>query len=285
MSQDPTQNPYGGPPPQDPNQNPYGGSPPQNPYGTPPQNPYGELPPNYGTPPGYGVPPPGYGTAPGYGYNAPPPTEPLPLGEALRQLPSQYIRVLTKPSPTTFAIEMGRASWDIVWVQLLISAVLSAILSYAGSLINPFRFTSLGTTSPSPVNPGTFQGITLGASLGSVILVPLFFFIGAGILYLLAKAFGGTGTFLAQSYTFLLIGVPVGIVSGLLSLIPILGGLVAFGLSIYAIVLEVFAIMAVHRLSGGKATAVVLIPVGVAILLAICLVVVVIAIVAASLPR
>lgn len=276
MSQDPTQNPYGGPPPQDPNQNPYGGPPPQNPYEAPP--------PNYGTPPGYGVPP-GYGTAPGYGYNAPPSAEPLPLGEALRQLPSQYIRVLTKPSPTTLAMEMGKAAWDIVWLQLLISAVLSAILGYAGSLINPFRFTSLGTTSPSPIDPGTLQAITLGSSLGSVILVPLFFFIGVGILYLLAKAFGGTGTFLAQSYTFLLIGVPVGIVSGLLSLIPILGGLVAFGLSIYAIVLEVFAIMAVHRLSGGKATAVVLIPVGVIFLLLICGFVFLFALIAASLPH
>ncbi len=264
MSQDPNQNPYGTPPPQDPNQNPYGAPPPQNPYEVPPGP---------------------YGTAPGYGYNAPPPAESLPLGEALRQLPSQYVRVLTKPSPTTFAMEMGKAGWDIVWVQLLISAVVSSILGYVGSLINPFRFTTLGTTSPSPIDPGTLQGITLGISLGSVILVPISFFIGTGIIYLLAKAFGGTGTFLAQSYTFLLFGVPVGIVSSFLSLIPILGGLAALGLSIYAIVLEVFAIMAVHRLSGGKATAVALIPVGVLVLLAICLVVVGIALIAASLPH
>lgn len=277
MSQDPTQNPYGGQPPQDPNQNPYGAPPPQNPYGAPPQNPYG-VPPNYGMPPGYG-------TAPAYGYNAPPPSTPLPLGEALRQLPSQYIRVFTKPSPTTFAMEMGKAGWDIVWVQLLISAVLAAIVGYLGSLINPFRFTSFGTTSPAPIDPATLQGIALGSTLGSIILVPIFFFIGTGILYLIAKAFGGTGTFLAQCYTFLLIGVPLGIVSDLISLIPILGLLVAFALGIYGIVLQVFAVMAVHRLSGGKATGVVLIPVGLAFLLLICGFVFLFALIAASLPH
>jgi hypothetical protein len=49
-------------------------------------------------------------------------------------------------------------------------------------------------------------------------------------------------------------------------------GLVAFGVSIYAIVLHIFSIMAVHRLSGGKATAVVLLPIAIGILLILLLV-------------
>src|SRR5260370_31560798 len=85
------QNPYGTPPPQ----NPYG-TPPQNPYASPsPQNPYGTPPPQYGTPPyqqgGYG-----------YGY-APPQQAPRSIGQAIQELPNQYIRVLTKPSAQTFA--------------------------------------------------------------------------------------------------------------------------------------------------------------------------------------
>ena len=262
MSQDPNQNPYQTPPPQDPNQNPYSSMPP--------------------VPGPYGVPP--YGTAPGYGYNVPP-VGPLPLGEALRQLPQQYMRVLTNPSPLTFAQEMGKASWDIVWVQLLIEAVLSALIGYLGILITPNRFSSLMTPGAPPMDPGILQAVNLGGSLGSIILVPLGFFLIMGIFYLLAKAFGGTGTFLAQCYTLLLIGVPMGIISGLVLLVPLLGALLILAVAVYQIVLEIFAFMAVHRLSGGKASAVVLIPIGAIFLLVICGVVVLVAVIAASLPR
>src|SRR5437016_1773699 len=73
-------NPYGAP------ENPYGA--PQNPYSTPPppENPYAT--------PAYGGP--YYQEAPGY---IPPPSAPRPLSEALRELPEQYIRVVTRPSP------------------------------------------------------------------------------------------------------------------------------------------------------------------------------------------
>ena len=264
---------------QDPNQNPYGTPPPQDQYGVP-QNPYGPQSGQYGTPPPQNP----YGVPPGYGYGGPPPSAPLPLGEALRQLPNQYMRVITKPSAATFAQEIGKASWDIVWVQLLIYAVISALLSYISILFMPNRFNFTGAAA-TPMPAGTLQAITLGSSFGLVILVPLFFFIGIGITYLIAKAFKGTGTFVAQSYAVLLYSVPLGIISSLLGLIPILGTVVSLAVGIYDIVLAIFAVMAVHRLSGGKATAVILIPAGVAVLLAICAFVVLIGIIAASLPR
>ena len=47
--------------------------------------------------------------------------------------------------------------------------------------------------------------------------------------------------------------------------------IIALALLVYEIVLQIFAIMAVHRLSGGKSTAVVLIPLGVLVLLFGCL--------------
>jgi hypothetical protein len=57
-----------------------------------------------------------------------------------------------------------------------------------------------------------------------------------------------------------------------LSLIPFLGSSVGGLASIYQYVLQTFQMMAVHRLTTGKAIAVVLIPVGVGILLALGLV-------------
>lgn len=227
-----------------------GGADPYSGYGTPPpQNPYG-------TPPPQGP----YGT-PQYGY-APPQQGPRPLAQALQELPNQYIKVLTKPSPQSFAEEMGKADWGIVWIQLLILALAGTVLGFIHGAIfgNPF-------TSTTGVNYSAFLALTAGSSTFSFISVPVSFFILVGIQYLLAKAFQGQGSFLSQGYSTLLYQVPINIVSYLLAFIPILGGIAGFALSIYGIVLNIFLVMAVHRLSGGKSAAVVLIPIAVLFLL------------------
>ena len=253
-------NPYGTPPPQ----NPYGAA--QNPYTPPTENPYAAPPYPY------------YQGGPGYG---PPQSAPLPLGEAIKGLPRQYIKVTTKPGVMTFAEEMGKASWNIVWIQLIALAIIYAIFGYLNTLISP-TFTS---TSSSTFDPATLRSLIAGLSLVFIIIVPVFFFIGMGILYGLAKAFGGQGKFVTQCYTNLLFSVPIGIVSSIVGLIPIAGAVIATALSIYSIVLNVFSLMAVHRLSGGKATAVVLIPVGVVLLLACALVILFVTLIVAALQH
>ncbi len=256
-----------------PAENPYG-APPENPYAMPPQNPYANAPENpYATTPA---------SEPYYVGGYMPFTQgPLPLGEAIRQLPGQYLRVLTRPGAMTFAAEMGKASWDIVWVQLIFLAIVTAGLSYLGVLIN--RGLGLGTTTSNPaLSPSmaqAIQALTLGSSLGNIILVPLLFFIGMGILFGLARAFGGQGRFVTQCYTILLFDVPLRILIAIVGLIPFAGPILAIAGYIYDVVLAIFAIMAVHRLTGGRASAVVLIPIGVALVLACALVIVVVAII------
>jgi hypothetical protein len=256
-----------------------------NPYGTPPsqsslppqQYPYGapvqpSQPAYYDSAPGYG-PQSNYGTPPNYqqqnygipygalnygqpGYGTPVASAPLPLGKAIQQLPDQYIKVLTRPSALTFDQEKGKAAWDIVWVQLIILAVGFTFFSFLVSLIFP------GSTSQFGV------GTSL---LYLIILIPLIFFIGMGPYYLIAKAFKGEGTFLQQCYTALLFSTPVAVIFGILIFIPILGGIAFLAIIVYSNVLNIFSIMSVHRLSGGKATAVALIPGVVAVLLSILL--------------
>ena len=244
-----------------------------------PQNPYqGQGQPGSGGPEpysGYGTPPPQYGIPPnqqggfGYGY-APPQQAPRSIGQAIQELPNQYIKVVTKPSAQTFAEEMGKADWAMVWIQLLGLAILGTILGLIRAAI--------GLAGSSFVNSGRFDpaailALSVSGSTFSFISVPLAFFILVGIQYLLAKAFQGQGTFLAQGYTTLLFQVPIYIVSYILGFIPILGGIAGLALLIYSWVLNVFAIMAVHRLSGGKASAVVFIPiVVVGLLLFLCVV-------------
>ncbi|HXZ05202.1 MAG TPA: YIP1 family protein [Ktedonobacteraceae bacterium] len=277
------QNPYGAPSPQ----NPYGAPSPQNPYGTPPpQNPYASPPPQnpYGAPPnqqggyGYGYAPPQQG---GYGYGYVPPQQaPRSIGQAIRELPNQYIRVLTKPSARTFAEEMGKADWAMVWIQLLIWAVAGTIV---GLIAAALRLASSSLIGTSGVNYNALLALTVSGNAFAFISVPISFFILVGIQYLLAKAFKGEGNFLTQGYTTLLFEVPIYIVSYLVGLIPILGGIVGFALLIYGWVLNVFAIMAVHRLTGGKASAVVFIPIAVVFLLLIlCIVALAAIFVAAS---
>jgi hypothetical protein len=254
-------------------ENPYS-TPLQNPYDPNVQNPYSAPPPQYDGPPAYGNA--GYQQA-GYGYAAP--ESPRPLSVAIQELPKQYIKVCTRPSVQSFVEEIGKADWAIVWIQLLVLAVVSAIFGYIGSLI--YRAPAFATGSSSAYT-SLFTSLAVGGSVFSIISVPLLFFIGAGIQYLLARAFRGQGTFLQQCYAALLYQVPLGIISRVIGLVPILGSIVAFALSIYGIVLNVFAIMAVHRLSGGRATAVVLIPVGIVILLFICLFVILVVFLAAA---
>jgi Yip1 domain len=187
---------------------------------------------------------------------------PHPLREALWQLPRQYLRVLRKASKRTFAEEMGKASWALVWVQLLGLTVINITVTWVFNLLPSLH--ALGLTNLGGGGPQWLQNLStvLSHPLGQLPLTPLSFFIISAILYLLARAVGGQGTFLAQSYTTLLFSVPLTLLFSVLALvlgvIPFAGLIlvlvVFFALAIYQLILQTQTIMAVHALSGGKAT-------------------------------
>jgi hypothetical protein len=135
-------------------------------------------------------------------------------------------------------------------------------------------------TGANPFPPAALRQMQMSfmnSAFSTIASVPVYFFIGQGLYYLLARLFRGTGTFLAQSYTTLLFYTPLAMIGNILSilalalivLVPSLSGLFAvlgffalFGLAlwVYQIVLQTFTFMATHRLSGGKATAVAILP-------------------------
>ena len=156
------------------------------------------------------------GVPPNRGNDSPPVT-PLPFREALRQLPRQYIRAITRPSAATFAEEMNKATWGMLWVQLFGIALFSLLISLLLIPLYPLlleRFLQLiampqGATPLPPTVLKQFQ-TSLTNSIGSSIAsVPTSFFIGQGIYYLFAKMFRGTGGFLIQGYTTLLFQTPL----------------------------------------------------------------------------
>jgi hypothetical protein len=237
------------------------------------QGPYTEYS-AYGPATGPQMPPPGFSAPQAVPYfNAPP----LSLWEAIKQLPKQYWRILTKPGAATFAEEMGKARWDVIWAQILGLSLLSALLVSLVWLILIAFLTSILNAQPVPPGEPSPSSFTAFFFLP----IPLFavavflgglggFFLGEGITYLLAKAFGGQGSFMVQAYTALLFQVPIGLGITLLSLIPFVGYFASVA-GIYSYILQTFQLMAVHRLSTGKAVAVVLIPVAAGILLGIIL--------------
>ena len=201
-----------------------------------------------------------------------------PMSKSRRGLPGQYMYVITHPSAKTFESEGNKARWSRVFAQILAYAIITVVLGLITSqLIHAILGGIVSFIDGFPGLSAFTFSTSSGAALLNIVYVPVFFFIGVLIQYAFARAFYGEGTFLAQTYDSLLYQVPLGMLNGLLTLLFLLipgAGLVlaacaAVVLFVYAVVLNIFMIMGVHRLSGGKATAVVLIPYGVALALAL----------------
>ncbi len=303
----PTPGSYAQQPEQPSTPNPYAPQPQQPPFV---QNPYATPGEGYGTP--YFTPPPTYG----YGYaQAQPEARPLPLGQAVRELPGQYWKILSKPGPRTFAAEQGKAEWGIIWIQLLFLMLFEAITALPIGLIEKSSFNATLTASGSAVLLDIPTSVFIIAiTIGVIVFTPLVFFATVGVQWLVARAFKGTGWFKQQAYNQLLFQVPVTFITALLYLLitPFLSSvtammtitpgttpninplalvisliveLIASGVGIYGIVLNVFSIMAAQRLSGGKATGVVLIPYAAVIVLYLCCICALLATTMSSLPH
>jgi hypothetical protein len=228
------------------------------------------APPPYGYGYGYAVPPQGFYGQPPHMFQAPPvmqPATPLPLWVAISQLPRQYWRVLTHPKAVTFIEEERTAAWNIIWVQLLILAVVEALALLLIVFLEFFLFQAFLPSATISVVSQALPIVAIVIVLIAMASVPISFFFGAGIYHLIAKAFGGRGTFLSYCYNYSLIVIPISILSVVLSVIPCLGSMAGLSGTVYEIVLLIFMTMGVHRLSGGKASATVLMPMITGILL------------------
>ncbi len=180
--------------------------------------------------------------------------QPLPFWEAVRQLPRRYRFVLTKPGLEPFLGEMNLAEWKIVWFQLLIYTVVAAGLAFVRAL-----FSSTPTDGSGLNSPAVLQALNLGSSLGLLLLIPVLFFFSMGLLYGLARAFGGHGIFVQQVYTTLLFLTPWGLTVSVLGVIPFVGSFLSAFLGViffaYCVMLQCFATVAVHQMPGSKAVA------------------------------
>jgi hypothetical protein len=97
---------------------------------------------------------------------------------------------------------------------------------------------------------------TIGGAIGAVIGLLIF----ALIVYAIANAQGGTGTFQTQVALLGTFVPPLLLISLFLAQIPILGGIIGFLLFIYQLYLYITATQAAQNVTAGKAAVAVLLP-------------------------
>jgi hypothetical protein len=190
-----------------------------------------------------------------------------PRKPAALDLVGQYFKVLSKPTASTFALVSERANWRTVWLQVFILALIPLVFGLI-RLFDPFLASQVAVRSRLLYD--ILVSFSFGASIAALILrmviAPLFFFITVSLQFLLAKMFGGAGTYIEQSHAALLYLVPLTFLSSLLTTIivfvrsldlHIFNPLISFVLLVYGIFLNVVMIKGVHRLTGEKSTLVV----------------------------
>jgi len=120
---------------------------------------------------------------------------------------------------------------------------------------------------------GQGMGATLcGGLCGGIFGGLAGFYLSHGLTYVLAKLLGGTGSYTTQTYLASLFAVPLGILSGFISLIPCLGLLAALGFIIFGFVLTVRMLKVTHALPTGKALIVMGVPILLSFIILGCLV-------------
>lgn len=210
----------------------------------------------------------------------------VPSEGSAMSMTDTWISAVTKPNVATFtkiAAQPGATtSKALLWV--FVASLVTSFATFIAQAINAggqmgflrqFLPPEIARDLPLGGAPSFgFGTVICGAPVAAIFAV-LGFLIGTGLIQWVAKLFGGTGSFDKLAYTFSAITVPFSVVTAVLTLIgiiPIIGiltGLVSFALSIYVIVLEVFAVQAVNRLTTGKAVGAVLLP-ALAIFLLVC---------------
>lgn len=168
-----------------------------------------------------------------------------------------WVKALTQPSVATYQDFVSRpeVSSRRAYIWVFLGSVVASGLTLLGILL----FGSLAALGAEEALD--LAGGFLIVILAFVCLAPLgglFAILGlviiAAISQAIARSLGGSGTYSELSYAFGAYLAPLGIVSSVLSMIPIIN-LLTIPLAIYGVFLNILAIKSVHRFGWGKALA------------------------------
>jgi len=182
-------------------------------------------------------------------------TSPRPFGE----IPGLWLKI-TQMTEQFFAQEAPRASGSNTLISVVILAVLSAVLSALSSLIGGGLQAALLPPEYRDMAAAGLGGSVVCAICSGLIGTALGFYIGNGLTYLGARVLGGDGDFGTQTYLQSLFAVPIGIVSAVAGLVPVVGAIAVLALAVYAFILNVRLFKVIHNLTSGKAVAAIILP-------------------------
>jgi hypothetical protein len=170
--------------------------------------------------------------------------------------------ILQRPSVATFE-EHEKNDLQGATIYVAIAAAINGILAAIGAAIQR-----------SPVGFGS-------ALIGGIVFSLIFFYFYMGVIYLLGRAFGGTGNFGELAYDIALFSAPLSVVGSLLGIIPVLGLIAGLVLFIYEIYLTYLGIQSGMNLPKDKAILVMAIIAAVLIAIFVCIAIFFFAIIAA----
>ena len=188
--------------------------------------------------------------------------------------------ILRRPAVGAFEeYEKNNLQWATIYVA--IAAVVSAILgAIAFTIQRPYIEQQLRDAETQLGGQVDLTGALasrsiVGAIFGGLLGTLFGFFIFLGIVYLIGRAFGGTGNFGELAFDMSLFWAPLMVVRALISIIAIgplaiLTGLVSFAIAIYNLYLTYLAIQSGMNLPKNKALYVILIIFGIALVIGLC---------------
>ena len=186
-------------------------------------------------------------------------------------------RVLTQPGEPVFEQEKlnpnGTLQTALIWMVVagVIAAIFGVISAAVGASSAAAMISQMGLPPEVQAQMAPMLSMaTGGAGFGAILMVPIGFLIGTFIIHLIAKMLGGQGEYSTYAYLVSTYQAPLTIASSIISIIPFLGGCIAFLIVIYTYVESYFAVKVNYGLSSGRAVAAILIPLAILVVLVAC---------------
>ena len=182
-----------------------------------------------------------------------------------------YWKALFMPTPRTFAEEKPYATWRSVFSQLAILLIcvgaVSAIILIQ-KFIHPISKTTLKDETLNSITSLLNASTSLPAAIFQLVFLPVSFFFFMIFQFLFAKSFRGVGRFVEQCYTTLLYYAPFTMIAtvlgAFLTIFPFGGngqiftatvrGAITLIFLALSLIINVPALMGVHRISKSQAT-------------------------------
>lgn len=188
-----------------------------------------------------------------------------------QELINGSVAVLTKPSVSTFEEhEKNNLTWALIYAS--IAGVINAIIQ---GLTAPWRIAQtraqleqqIADLEAQGVDTSFFEQSLAQAAQPNIVGDALFALVGTiigsliiwGIIYLLGRAFGGTGAFGELAWDISLFSTPLAVIGLILAVIPLVGPLLSFAVNIYGLFLAYLAIQSGMNLPSNKALYVILV--------------------------